>query len=92
MGGRKTVGNLRRVQINDSEQERQFFAVVDSDEWMGDSVTSLWGAQGVSPETLTREHKEDLKDLVDRDLLEIVETPADDDAVASGADPTVAPE
>jgi hypothetical protein len=45
---------------------------------MLDVVTSHWGARGVSLETLTSEHKEVLKDLTDRDLLEIVETPAAD--------------
>jgi len=41
---------------------------------------------------LTREHKEVLKALTERDLLEIVETPADDDAVASAAASNAAPE
>jgi hypothetical protein len=57
---------------------------------------------------LTKEHGEVLRDLIDLDLLEIVETTAadleapavnvdssasaDDDVVASGADPNAAPE
>jgi hypothetical protein len=107
LGGTK-VYDLRRVQINSSQEERQFLAVVNREDWMLDAVTSHWGARGVRLETLTREHKEVLNDLIERDLLEIGETPAadleapavnvdssapaDDDAVASGADPNAAPE
>jgi hypothetical protein len=65
------------VQINNSEQERQLFAVIDSDEWMGDSVNSLWGARGVALADLVQEHKEQLKRLIDNDALEIVEPPAE---------------
>jgi hypothetical protein len=71
MGGHERC-DLRRVQINNSEQERQFFAVVDSEQWMGDAANSLWGARGVTLADLVQERRQQLKDSVDRELLEIV--------------------
>jgi hypothetical protein len=61
VGGTK-VYDLRRVQLNSSEEERQFREVVNREGWMLDAVASYWGARDVSLETLTREHKEVLKD------------------------------
>jgi len=34
--------DLRRVEINSSEEERQFLAVVNREDWMLDTVTSHW--------------------------------------------------
>jgi hypothetical protein len=36
------VYDLHRVEINSSEEERQFLAVVNREDWMLDAVTSHW--------------------------------------------------
>src|SRR5215469_16984643 len=70
-GGTK-VDDLRRLQINNADEERQVFAAVDPEALTGDYVVSLWGARGIALADLIAEGKQMSKDMIDQDALEVL--------------------
>jgi hypothetical protein len=82
MGGWKQW-DLRRVQLNTSAEERQFLAVVESQDWIPDD--QRFGGRGIALAELVAERKELMKGIIDAEQLEPAEAPdAQNDEVSNG--------
>jgi hypothetical protein len=72
----KKVWDYRGVWLHSTEEEARWRAAVNTEDWIDDTV-QLWGARGTSLEYLEEQRKEMVKAMIDDDLLELVEKPAD---------------
>ena len=70
----------RRVTLLTPLEEQQFLAVTEESDWIPDDVSNPHGARGVGLADLIAERKQALKDMVDREQLEIAAETDDDTA------------
>jgi hypothetical protein len=69
---RKKLWDYRGVTLHSEEEEAQWRAAVNVEDWIDDTA-HLWGAKGVALGVIVAERKEQLKKLIDADALELVE-------------------